>query len=288
MGELRSDIDPQNSGDRQRGRVRPIHTIATAVGLAALLTVGYGVRAAAEGVAHAWDSMGAAPRSAQSGPLRDILEPEAVTLAGRAIKLSAPGKGGAPAIFQARQLGPNKVMLTAGGDSFEDGIIFTGRAALIDVTLTGTGLDAAHLTPADAKDVAEVFVETTVGIPHSGGSAIDRQVSLANPTVSQNRDANDLMYAGSHAGQEWSGIYGVNDDRNYNGYVGYGSDPNVVLTGPGPNHGLPEFDSGYWGGGSPPDLYADGGNASQLQTARDVVGQAETAFHDALAELRGN
>lgn len=288
MREHRPAIGPHNSDPFQRRSTSVRGNVIAAVGLAALLTLGYGVRAAAEGIAHAWDAAGAAPSSAQSGPLRDILQPEAVSLAGKAIKLSKPSKTGAPGVFQARQVSPSEVKLTAGSDSFEDGIIFTGRAALIDVILTGPGLDAAHLTPADAADVSEVFIETTAGIPHSGGSAIDRQVSIANPAASQARDANDLMYAGSHAGQAWSGIYGVNDDRNANGYVGYSSDPNVVLTGPGPNHGLPEFDSGYWGGGSPPQLYADGGNASQQQTARDVVHQADTAFQAALAEISHN
>jgi hypothetical protein len=264
--------------------------VAVAAGLATILTLGYGVRVAAQGITHAWDSLGAVPGSAESGPLRHILEPEAQSIAGKAIKLTAPAKDGGPAVFQARQAGPNEVVLTAGSDSFEAGTIFNGHAALVDVTLTGRGLDAAELTPANAADVSHVFIETTTGIPRSGGSAIDRQVDLSNPEASQARDRNDLIYAvgGDHEGQAWSGIYGVNNDTNSNGYVGYSTDPSAILTGPGPNHGLPEFDSGYWGGGSPPPLFADGGNASQAQTASDAAEQAAKAFQAALAELRSN
>lgn len=178
--------------------------------------------------------------------------------------------------------------LTAGADDFQDGTTFSGQAAFVSVTLEGPGVEASDLRESDADDVSEVFVQETVGIPGSGGGAVDTQSLIDNPDASQARDRNDLLYAvsDSHGGQAWSGVYGVDNDTNEDGYDGYSSDPNLTLTGPGPNNGTPMFDTGYWGGGSPPPLTANDGNASPVETAADVAHQTELEFEQALKELR--
>lgn len=232
-----------------------------------------------EAVAHGYGT----PHTSESGPLQHALQPEAEQLAERAIKLTLEHRDG----FHATQDGQNEVDVQAGSDSFQDGITFTQpKAGFIDVKLVAPGIDVSSLTEGDAADVQQVYAQETEGIPDSGASAIDTQLVLANPAASEQRDLNNLVEAGDHAGQEWSGIWGVDNDRTANGYVGYGSDPNAVLTGPGPNGGEPMFDSGYWGGGTPPQQYADNGNASQLQTAKDVAAKAHEVFSGALRDIR--
>lgn len=252
-----------------------------AVTLALTVTTGYEAYSSIR-------SAGLPPESSQSGPLRAALQPTAEALAEQAIAESGEQADGKPGVFHATQEGPGEVELVAGGDNYEAGASFDGEAAVVDVVLTGAGLDASDITAADAGDVSEVFVETTKGIPDSGGFAEDTQADISNPGTSQARDHNDLAYLGSEAGDEWSGTYGTNNDRTDNGYVGASSDPSDGLPGPGPNHDTPIFDDGYWGGGSPPLEFADGGNATQDQTAKDAAAQTKQLFGDALQEIEHN